>query len=111
MFTKAELKTIMQLADAKAINSESIIDRQHYDTIKTKAYRAIARPYLQKRRLYHTDQARANAISEIKRLVEVLGHIKSGDLSYTDYRGLIKFLADHKDAIEREMNEETEERK
>lgn len=34
MFTKEELKTIMQLADAKSINSESIIDRLHYETIE-----------------------------------------------------------------------------
>ena len=96
---KTEIKAEKKLEEAKA----KIEELKAKDAEKD---RAIARPHLQKRRLYHTDQARASAISEIKRLIEVLGHIKSGDLSYADYRGLIKFLADHKDAIEREMNEE-----
>lgn len=55
-------------------------------------------------KLYFTNQARESAIKEIERQIEVLGHIRSGDLSYLDYRAIIKNLNRLKDCIKAEMD-------
>lgn len=58
-------------------------------------------------KLYQTDKARISAVHEIERLIDTLGHITTEQLSYSDYRQLVRFLADHKDLINRETISET----
>lgn len=55
------------------------------------------------KKFYMTNEARENAIAEIGRQIEVLGSIKSDDLSYLDYRAIIKNLSELRDAIRREI--------
>jgi hypothetical protein len=58
------------------------------------------------KKMYFTDKARESAIEEIGRQIDVLGSIKSGDLSYCDYRAIVKNLSQLRDAIKAEMESE-----
>lgn len=58
--------------------------------------------------LYLTNKARESHIEEITRLIDVLGHITSGELTYIDYRRLIGYLADHRNLIIAEVISETQ---
>lgn len=55
------------------------------------------------KKLYLTNEARENAISEITREIEVLGAIKSDDLSYLDYRRITDNLSKLREMIKAEM--------
>ena len=55
------------------------------------------------KQLYLTDKARQSAIDEIGRQIEVLGNMKSGDLSYIDYRSIVQNLSYLRDVIKAEM--------
>lgn len=59
--------------------------------------------------LFYTDRARLKAIDEIKRLIAALGQVKSGDLPYTDYKGIVRFLTEHINVIESELNKDDSE--
>ena len=54
-------------------------------------------------KLYLTDKARESAIDEISRQISVLGGVKSGELSYSDYRAISKSLSRLRDVLRAEM--------
>ena len=56
------------------------------------------------KKLYLTDRARESAIKEIGRQIDVLGSMKSDELSYIDYRSIVSNLSLLRDAIKAEMN-------
>ena len=49
--------------------------------------------------IYLTNKARENAIKEISRQISVLGGVKSGELSYCDYRAIVKSLSLLRDVL------------
>ena len=53
--------------------------------------------------LYYTNHLRKHHIDEITRLIDVLGSIKSDELSYLDYRRTIAYLAELRNEIVAEM--------
>lgn len=52
--------------------------------------------------MYYDAKARASAIDDIKKCIDVLGGIKSSELSYLDYRAITKYLNMLIDEIEKE---------
>lgn len=55
-------------------------------------------------KLYMSDVARQNAIDEITRQIDAVGKIKSDELSYTNYRAIVKSLSDLRAVIKNEMD-------
>ena len=59
-------------------------------------------------KVYLTNKARVNAIKEISRQISALGGVKSGELSYYDYRAIVKSLSLLQDVLGADMSNEGE---
>lgn len=42
--------------------------------------------------MYYNAKARASAIDDIRKCIDVLGNVKNSELSYLDYRAITKYL-------------------
>lgn len=56
--------------------------------------------------LAYTQEARQSNINRIDQLIETVGHLRTSELGYLDYRALVDYLNVAKDAYIAEMKEQ-----